>query len=245
MLGRVALSSSLMRTPLAAALALILAACAPAPPPQAAKPNVVIVLADDQGWGDLSIHGNSNLSTPHIDSIGRDGAIFDRFYVSPVCAPTRAELLTGRYHPRGGVAGVSRGEERLDLDERTIAEAFQAAGYRTGAFGKWHNGTQSPYRPNDRGFDEYYGFTSGHWGDYFSPPLEHNAELTQGDGYVTDDFTSRALAFLEESKEQPFFLYLPYCTPHSPMQVPDEYWDRFKDRSRRCGIATRRRSRSR
>src|SRR5213079_3302161 len=104
-----------------------------------AKPNVLIFLADDQGWGDLSCHGNTNLSTPNIDSLARDGALFDRFYVCPVCSPTRAEFLTGRYHARGGVRGVSEGQERLNLDERTLAQTFQANGYATGAFGKWHN----------------------------------------------------------------------------------------------------------
>src|SRR5690349_12461907 len=119
------------------------------------KPNIVVILADDQGWGDLSINGNSNLATPRIDSLGRTGALFERFYVCPVCSPTRAEFLTGRYHPRGGVHGVSLGGERLDLDEKTIAETFKARGYATGAFGKWHNGTQYPYHPNARGFDEF------------------------------------------------------------------------------------------
>ena len=138
------------------------------------RPNIVVILADDQGWGDLSVNGNTNLSTPNIDSLARDGALFERFFVCPVCSPTRAEFLTGRYHPRGGVHGVSTGGERLNLDEKTIADTFKAAGYATGAFGKWHNGTQYPYHPNARGFDEYYGFTSGHWGQYFDPPLEHN-----------------------------------------------------------------------
>src|SRR5438105_11221375 len=132
--------------------------------PVVARPNIVIILADDQGWGDLSIDGNTNLATPRIDSLGRDGAQFERFYACAVCAPTRAEFLTGRYHTRGGVRGVSTGAERLNLDETTIAQTFRAAGYATGAFGKWHNGTQFPYHPNARGFDEYYGFTSGHWG---------------------------------------------------------------------------------
>src|SRR5262245_11711452 len=102
----------------------------------AERPNVVVILADDQGWGDLSVHGNSNLRTPNLDSLARDGALFERFFVCPVCSPTRAEFLTGRYHPRCGVRGVTSGGERLDLDERTIAEAFRAAGYATGAFGK-------------------------------------------------------------------------------------------------------------
>ena len=128
----------------------------------------MIILADDQGWGDLSINGNTNLSTSHIDSLARDGALIERFFVCAVCAPTRAEFLTGRYHPRGGVRGVSTGAERLNLDEKTIAETFRASGYATGAFGKWHNGSQFPYHPNARGFQEYYGFTSGHWGLYFN-----------------------------------------------------------------------------
>src|SRR5262245_65009008 len=143
----------------------------------AAAPNVVVILADDQGWGDLSVHGNTNLSTPNIDSLARDGALFERFFVCPVCAPTRAEFLTGRYHARGGVRGVSTGQERLNLDETTIAQVFKTAGYATAAFGIWHNGLQAPYHPLDRGFDEYYGFCSGHWGEYFDPPLEHNRQF--------------------------------------------------------------------
>ena len=196
----------------------------------AEKPNVVVILTDDQGWGDLSLNGNSNLSTPNIDSIAKQGARFDRFYVCHVCSPTRAEFLTGRYHPRGGVHDTSRGGERLNLGERTIAEVFKAAGYRTAAFGKWHNGTQYPYHPNARGFGEYYGFCSGHWGDYFSPPLEHNGRPVQGKGFLVDDFTDHAIKFIEQNKENPFFLYLPFPTPHAPMQVPDEYWARFKDK---------------
>ncbi|MCC2668091.1 MAG: arylsulfatase family protein, partial [Armatimonadetes bacterium] len=117
----------------------------------AAPPNVVVFLSDDQGWGDLSVHGNTNLSTPHIDSLARDGALAERFFVCPVCSPTRAEFMTGRYSPRGGVYDVSTGGERLDLDETTIADTFKAAGYATAAFGKWHNGSQAPYHPNYRG----------------------------------------------------------------------------------------------
>jgi arylsulfatase A-like enzyme len=190
-------------------------------------PNVLVILADDQGWGDLSVHGNANLATPAIDSLARDGARFDRFYVSPVCSPTRAEFLTGRYHPRGGVRGVSTGGERLDLDERTIAEAFKGAGYATGAFGKWHNGTQWPYHPKARGFDEYYGFTSGHWGTYFDPPLDHNGRPVQGSGYITDDLTEHALRFIETNRHRPFFCYVPFNTPHSPMQVPERFYSKF------------------
>ena len=191
------------------------------------KPNVVIFLADDQGWGDLSVNGNSNLATPNIDSLAKTGAIFDRFFVCPVCSPTRAEFLTGRYHPRGGVRDVSRGGERLNLDETTIADTFKAAGYATGAFGKWHNGTQWPYHPNARGFDEYYGFTSGHWGSYFDPPLDHNGRPVQGRGYIGDDLTDHALQFIATNQARPFFCFVPFNTPHSPMQVPERFWQKF------------------
>jgi arylsulfatase A-like enzyme len=192
-------------------------------------PNVVVILADDQGWGDLSINGNSNLATPRIDSLAKDGALLERFYVCPVCSPTRAEFLTGRYHPRGGVHGVSTGGERLNLDEKTIGDSFKAAGYATGAFGKWHNGSQYPYHPNARGFDEYYGFTSGHWGSYFDPPLDHNGKPVQGKGFIIDDLTDHALEFITENKGRPFFCYVPFNTPHSPMQVPERFYRKFVD----------------
>lgn len=191
------------------------------------KPNIVVILSDDQAWGDLSATGNKNLSTPNIDSLARDGAMFDRFFVCPVCSPTRAEFLTGRYHSRGGVRGVSEGLERLNLDERTIADTFKANGYATGAFGKWHNGSQAPYHPNSRGFDEYYGMTAGHWPNYFDTILDHNGTFTKGKGYVVDDLTDHAMAFMEKNKTKPFLCYLPYNSPHSPMQVPDKYWEKF------------------
>lgn len=190
-------------------------------------PNVVVILTDDQGWGDLSLNGNTNLSTPNIDSLAKNGAMFDRFYVCPVCSPTRAEFLTGRYHPRGGVRDVSTGGERLNLDEKTIGDIFKDADYATGAFGKWHNGTQWPYHPLARGFDEYYGFTSGHWGSYFYPPLDHNGIPVQGKGYLPDDLTDHALSFIERNKDRPFFCYVPLNTPHSPMQVPDRFFQKF------------------
>lgn len=192
-----------------------------------ARPNVVIIVSDDQGWGDLSVTGNRDLATPHIDSLARDGATLDRFYVCPVCSPTRAEMLTGRYHQRGGVFHTSAGGERLDLDEHTIAAAFARAGYATGCFGKWHNGMQYPYHPRGRGFGEFFGFASGHWGQYFDAEFEHDGKYIKADGYCTDLFTDRAIGFIERYKDKPFFCYLPFCTPHSPMQVPDKYWAKF------------------
>ncbi len=194
----------------------------------AEKPNVIVFLTDDQGWGDLSMNGNRDLATPNIDSIAAAGASFDNFYVSPVCSPTRSEFLTGRYHFRSGVYSTSAGGERIDLDETTVADTFLAAGYNTGAYGKWHNGMQYPYHPNGRGFKDFYGFCSGHWGNYFDPILEHNGVVVKGQGFCVDDFTEKAMAFIEEHKDEPFLLYLPYNTPHSPMQVPEEYWEKIK-----------------
>jgi arylsulfatase A-like enzyme len=196
----------------------------------ARQPNIVVFLADDAGWGDYGINGNRQLSTPNIDRIAREGATLDRFYVCPVCSPTRAEWLTGRYHLRGGVVGVSTGQERLDLDEKTVADSFKAAGYATGAFGKWHNGSQWPYHPMARGFDEYFGHTAGHWGEYFDPELEHNGKMGRHQGYIVDICTDRAIDFIDRHHDKPFLCYVPFTTPHSPWAVPEEDWSRFKDK---------------
>ncbi len=209
--------------------ALLLGVCIHSVRAESAQPNIVIILSDDQGWGDLSVNGNSNLATPNIDSLAKDGALFDRFYVCAVCSPTRAEFLTGRYHPRGGVTSTGGGGERLNLDEITIAQTFKSAGYATAAFGKWHNGSQFPYHPKARGFDEFYGFCSGHWGHYFSPMLDHNGEMVRGNGFGVDDFTDQAMAFMEKHRPKPFFCYIPYNTPHSPMQVPDQFYKKFEN----------------
>ncbi len=192
------------------------------------RPNVLLIVTDDQGWGDIGSHGNTNFQTPNMDRLAVEGARFENFYVCPVCSPTRCEILTGRYHQRCGVTGVSRGEERINLDERTMADVFQSAGYRTALFGKWHSGTQHPYHPNNRGFDEFYGFTSGHWGHYFSPRLDHNGVVVEGKGYLSDDFTDHAIDFAKD-QSQPFFTMLAYNSPHSPMQVPDRWWNEFAE----------------
>ena len=193
-------------------------------------PNVILIISDDQGWGDLSLNGNLDLTTPHIDRLGETGVQFDRFYVSPVCSPTRAEILTGRHHVRGGVFSTSRGGERLDIDEETMAEVFKTAGYQTAAYGKWHNGMQAPFHPNSRGFDDFYGFCSGHWGNYYNPLLERNGNIVRGNGFIIDDLTQHGIDFIEKNKNQPFFLYLPYNTPHSPMQVPARFWKKYRDK---------------
>ncbi len=196
------------------------------------QPNIIVMLADDQGWGDVGIHGHPSIHTPYLDQLARDGAQFESFYVQPVCAPTRAEFLTGRYHLRGGVRGVSEGLERLAIREETIAEVFKSVGYTTGAFGKWHNGSQGPFHPNARGFDEFYGFTSGHWGNYFDAMMDHNGRVVTGKGFMTDDITSHTIEFARENvkKSQPFLAYLAFNTPHSPMQVPDAFWESWNNR---------------
>lgn len=212
--------------------ALLLLSCLAAPLASfSAQPNLVVFLADDAGWGDYGQSGNRLANTPNIDSLAKNGVSLDRFYVCPVCSPTRAEFLTGRYHPRGGVRGVSTGQERLNTDEKTIADAFKAAGYATGAFGKWHNGSQWPYHPMARGFDEYFGHTSGHWGEYFDPPLEENGRMIRTKGFIVDVCTDRALAFIDKNKATPFLCYVPFTTPHSPWAAPEENWQHFKDKA--------------
>ncbi len=195
------------------------------------RPNIVLIMADDQGWGDLRMNGNVDINTPNIDALANNGASFENFYVQPVCSPTRAELLTGRHFTRMGVHKTSAGGERMNPGETTIAELFKKSGYATAAYGKWHNGMQPPYHPNARGFDDYYGFTSGHWGNYFSPMLEHNGRIVKGDGFLVDDLIDHGMEFMTKHKDNPFFLYLPLNTPHSPMQVPDKFWNRFKDKT--------------
>lgn len=192
------------------------------------RPNILLVLTDDQGYGDLSLHGNDSISTPHIDSFAQQNIQFDRFYVSPVCAPTRASLLTGRYHLRTGTSWVTHRKEVMRSEETTIAEVFKSAGYQTGCFGKWHNGEQYPNNPNGQGFDEFYGFTAGHWNNYFDTNLTHNDKSVTSEGYISDVFTNKAIDFIKKNAAKPFLCYVPFNAPHSPFQVPDEYFDKYK-----------------
>lgn len=192
--------------------------------------NILVLLADDAGVGDFSCQGNRMVKTPHIDKLASQSTQFDRFYVCPFSAPTRAEFLTGRFAYRGGVVGVSEGRERLDPSAPTIAEYLQDAGYATGIFGKWHNGSQYPYHPNARGFDEFYGFCSGHWGNYWAAPLEHNGEPVNSTGYLSDDLATHAMDFISANKSKNWFCYVPFNIPHSPMMVLDSWWNPWKKR---------------
>ena len=184
------------------------------------KPNVLLILTDDQGYGDLSLHGNPYLKTPHIDKLGQAGVRFGRFYVNSFCSPTRAALLTGRYPLRCGVWGVTHNKEAMRPEEVTLAEALRTAGYRTGCFGKWHNGEQFPYTPPGQGFDEFLGFHNGHINNYFDSELIRGAQPTPTRGYVTDVLTDEAMRFVRANRDRPFFCYLAYNAPHSPYQVP-------------------------
>jgi arylsulfatase A-like enzyme len=192
------------------------------------KPNVLIILTDDQGYGDLGIHGNTSVKTPNLDRLGMESARLDRFYVSPLCAPTRASLLTGRYHLRTGVVSVSKGLETMNAEEYTLAEFLQDQGYRTGIFGKWHNGQHHPNHPLSQGFEEFTGFSAGHWSNYFNTLLEKNGQIKPFQGYLPDILTNEAIDFIRKNKGQPFFTYLSLNTPHSPHQVPDEFFQTYK-----------------
>lgn len=197
---------------------------------QPARPNIVLVMTDDQGYGDIGIRNNPHLKTPNLDRFARNGIQLDRFYCSPVCAPTRASLMTGRYYYRSGVIHTSRGGAKMHGEEVTIAERLRNAGYATGIFGKWHLGDTYPMRPEDQGFDETLWHRSGGIdqtpdkpNSYFDPYLRRNGEMARGDGYCTDVFFDAAIDFIKTPREKPFFVYLPTNTPHTPLEVAERY----------------------
>ncbi len=192
------------------------------------RPNVLLILTDDQGYGDLGLHGNPHLKTPHIDELGKHGIRFERFYVNSFCAPTRAALLTGRYPLRCGVWGVTHNKESMRAEEVTIAEALRDAGYRTACVGKWHNGEQFPYTPPGQGFDHFFGFHNGHINNYFDTELIRGSQAEPTKGYITDVLTDDAIKFIQTKSDQPFFCYVSYNAPHSPYQAPDRYYDKYR-----------------
>jgi len=194
------------------------------------RPNVLLIMTDDQGYGDLRFHGNALIETPALDRLARESTRFDNFMVCPLCSMTRATLLTGRYNLRTGCASVTRGLESVRPEEVTIAEVLKRAGYATGCFGKWHIGENFPSHPNGQGFDEFLGMPQGHWDDYFDPELEHNGRPVATKGYITDVLTDAAMNFIRDHRERPFFCYLPYNAPHTPMQIADEYFDKYRAR---------------
>jgi len=208
------------------------------PPSETQQPNVILIVTDDQGYGDLACHGNPTLETPNLDRMHEESARLEDFHVSPTCSPTRAALMTGRYDNRVGVWHTVLGRSLLDREETTMAEVFAASGYRTGIFGKWHLGDTYPYRPEDRGFDDVFihggggvAQTPDYWGnDYFDDTYFRAGDPEPVEGYCTDVWFDEALSFIEESAgEQPFFCYIPTNAAHGPRQVPEEYWNRYID----------------
>jgi len=193
----------------------------------APKPNIIIILADDMGWGDINANGNDFIQTPVLNRLKTESFSFDRFYVCPLSAPTRAEMLTGRYFLRTGVSSVTRGYENMRSDEVTIAEVLKDNGFATGCFGKWHNGRYYLQHPNRQGFDEYVGFPVGHLGYYYDAFFMKNDDEVKSEGYTTDYFTDQALGFIERNKENPFLCYVSYNVPHSPFQVPEKYFSKY------------------
>lgn len=187
------------------------------------RPNIVLFLADDLGYGDVGIHGNSVVHTPHFDAFARSAVEWERFYVSPVCAPTRASVMTGRYNFRTGVTDVGGHGCEMATDEITLAEVLRGAGYATGLFGKWHLGDGPRHSPTQRGFDEVLSFHGCAMaaGQYFDPTLLHNDVPEVRNGYCMDIFTDAAIAFMRAKRDRPFFIYLPANLIHAPLIAPD------------------------
>ncbi len=224
------------RVVIVAAVFVGLLACGRIAWPAGERPNVVLVMTDDQGYGDLGIHGNDQIVTPNIDRFAREGVQFSRFYVSPVCAPTRASLMTGRNYYRTGVVHTSRGGAKMHGDEVTIAEVLGESGYATGIFGKWHLGDSFPMRPQDQGFSESLVHRSGgisqtpdQPNSYFNSLLWKNGEPVRSKGYCTDVFFDAAISFIEKNRGEPFFAYIPTNAPHTPLEVADEYTQPYLD----------------
>lgn len=220
---------------LVAGLGWFLPACSQT---QTRRPNVVLVISDDQGYGDLGRHGNPIIQTPALDRLYEQSIRLTQFHVDPTCSPTRAALMTGRYSARTGVWHTIMGRSLLRRDEVTVANVFAVAGYKTGIFGKWHLGDNYPFRPQDRGFQDSLvhggggiGNTPDHWGnDYFDDTYLQNGRLKPFDGYCTDVFFDAALQFIEDNKDRPFFAYIPTNVPHSPYNVDDSYSKLYRDR---------------
>lgn len=205
------------------------------------RPNIILIITDDQGYGDIGFHGNPDIKTPVLDMLAKNSTRFTSFYVSPVCAPTRASLLTGRYSLRTGVHDTYNGGAIMATEEITLAELLKGAGYKTSVIGKWHLGDNYPFRPMDQGFEEslvHNGGGIGQAGDiynyykrdssYFNPILLKNGEPIETVGYCSDVFADAAIQFLEVNQKNRFFLYLAFNAPHEPLQVPKKYYEMYK-----------------
>jgi len=203
----------------------------------AQKPNVIFILTDDQGYGDLACHGNPWIKTPNLDKLHSESVRFTNFHVGTTCAPSRSGLMTGKYCNKVGVWHTVNGREILREGETTLAEKMKTAGYKTGIFGKWHLGDNYPFRPQDRGFDEVLihggggvGQQPDYWeNDYFDDTYFHNGKPQKYKGYCTDVWFSEALKFIKANKNKPFFCYLPTNAPHGPYNIADKYSNPYKN----------------
>ncbi|MHC4476396.1 MAG: arylsulfatase [Planctomycetota bacterium] len=206
------------------------------------KPNVILIMTDDQGYGELGCHGNKIIKTPNLDKLYAESTRFTAFHVSPTCAPTRASLMTGRHEFRSGVTHTVLERERLGLEAVTIAQVLSKAGYKTGIFGKWHLGDEEPYQPHNRGFDEVFIHGAGGIGQsykcscgdapdnkYFDPVIRHNTTFVKTKGYCTDVFFTQALRWIKTNKDRRFFAYITPNTPHSPLVCGEEYSKPYLD----------------
>ena len=195
------------------------------------RPNVIIVMTDDQGIGDLSYHGNPYLKTPNLDAFAGESVSLTNFHVSPLCTPTRSAIITGQYPIRNGAWATFKGRDAITHSHPTMADIFNDNGYQTAMFGKWHLGDNYPSRPTDCGFDYALHHSSGgvgelsdYWGNnYFDDVYLVNNEPKQFEGYCTDVWFDEAIRYIDENKDQPFFIYLATNAPHSPLIVADKY----------------------
>ncbi|MEM7013987.1 MAG: arylsulfatase [Verrucomicrobiota bacterium] len=210
-----------------------------------AQPNIIFIITDDQGYGDLACHGHPFIQTPNLDKLHSQSTRFTNYHVSPTCAPTRAALMSGKNAFEAGVTHTILERERLALGLPTLAESLQKAGYTTGIFGKWHLGDADEYQPRNRGFDEEFIHAAGGIGprfdgsqgdvpgnSYFDPTIRHNGKFVKTSGFCTDVFFQQALGWMKEQKEKPFFAFIPTNAPHGPFLAPEKYKAIYKEHAK-------------
>ncbi|MGY6647693.1 sulfatase-like hydrolase/transferase [Wenyingzhuangia sp. IMCC45574] len=219
---------------LVAFLLLTLVGCSKAKQ-EPTKPNIVLIQVDDLGFDDLSINGNPDIETPNIDKLGKESTRFNNFYLSSLCAPSRASLLTGRNFLKAGVSGVHGGKDYINLKETLLPQVLKTGGYTTGMWGKWHSGKTNGYFPWDRGFDEaYYACLY----NYFDNEGLLNGKHIKTKGYTTDKITDMAIDFVTKNKNTPFFAYMSHLAPHNPWRAPQSYIDKYTNKGLSKPMAT-------
>lgn len=201
------------------------------------RPNILLILTDDQGYGDLACNGNTIVDTPRIDALAKESVRFNQFYAQPVCSPTRATLMTGRHFLRTGVWGVHGGRDYLHPDEVTIAQRLTDAGYRTAMFGKWHLGKTASYLPYNRGFERSWSITDRLY-EHTDPVIDHNGQTVTPKGWTVDYLSDRAIEFMCEDDDRPFFTYLAYPQIHEPWYAPQSLVDKYQSKGLSQSLAT-------